>query len=177
MKDRTPPNHAAGAARRRAAAVRALAALALALAALGAGAAVAAAPTRAEYVTRLERICKPRALATQRAMKGARGDVSAERLAVAAVKFHKAAGIFGSTTKRIGAVPRPAGDAPVLRRWFAYLKRQEAYLKLITAQLRAGHAVKAQRLTARFIHNGNLSNRVVLEFGFRYCSFKFSRYG
>ena len=34
--------------------------------------------------TRLERICKPDARATQRAMKGARGDVRAERLAPAA---------------------------------------------------------------------------------------------
>ncbi len=55
--------------------------------------------------------------------------------------------------------------------------RQESYLKQITAQLQAGHAIKAQRLTARFIHNGNLANNVVLAFGFDYCSFKFSRYG
>ena len=39
------------------------------------------------------------------------------------------------------------------------------------------NAIKAQRLTARFIHNGNLANNVVLAFGFDWCSFKFSRYG
>ena len=174
MKQRTQPTHAAGARRR---AVRALVALALALAVCGTAAASAAAPTRAEYVTRLEGLCKPRALATQRAMKGARADISAERLAVAARKFGRATRLFGSTVKRIVRVPRPGGDTAVLHEWFAYLKRQEAYLKRITAQLRAGHAVKAQRLTARFIHNGNLANNVVLEFGFEYCSFKFSRYG
>ena len=59
-------------------------------------------------------------------MKGVRGDVSAERIPVAALKFDKAAWIFGCTIKRIGAVPRPPADAPVLRRWFAYLNRQEA---------------------------------------------------
>jgi hypothetical protein len=37
--------------------------------------------------------------------------------------------------------------------------------------------IKAQRLTARFIHNGNLANNDTLAFGFDYCSFKFSRYG
>lgn len=137
----------------------------------------AEAPTRDEYVTQLEVACKPDAEATQRAMKGARADVSAERLGAAAGKFAQATAIFGSTVREIAAVPRPPADAAKLSRWFGYLKAQESYLKQITAQLRAERAIKAQRLTARFIHNGNLANNVVLAFGFDYCSFKFSRYG
>jgi hypothetical protein len=150
----------------------------LALALLTAVAASAAeAPTRDEYVERLEGICKPGALATQKAMKGSRADIRAERLKVAAVKFARAASIFGGTVKQIAAVPRPPADATRLGKWFTYLKRQESYLRQITAQLRLDHAIRAQRLTARFIHNGNLANNVVLAFGFDYCSFKFSRYG
>jgi hypothetical protein len=137
----------------------------------------AAAPTREEYVTRLEGVCKPDAEATQRAMVGARADISAERLALAAGKFAKATSIFGSTLKKIAPVSRPPADAAKLSRWFGYLKAQESYLGQITAQLRADHAIKAQRLTARFIHNGNLANNTVLAFGFDSCSFKFSRYG
>jgi hypothetical protein len=140
-------------------------------------AAAAEAPTRTEYVDQLEAICKPDALATQRVMKGARADIRSERLAPATQKFAKATAIFGDTVKQISAVPRPAADAVKLEKWFTYLNRQEAYLQQITAQLRQGHAIKAQRLTARFIHNGNLANNVVLAFGFNYCSFKFSRYG
>jgi hypothetical protein len=151
--------------------------LGVALLVTAAVSAAAEAPTREEYVTHLERICKPDAEATQRAMKGARSDIKAERLALAAGKFAKATSIFGSTVKQIAAVPRPAADATKLSRWFDYLKNQESYLKQITTQLRQGHAIKAQRLTARFIHNGNLANNVVLAFGFDYCSFKFSRYG
>ena len=79
--------------------------------------------------------------------------------------------------KEISAVPRPPADSAKLGKWFAYLKRQESYLGQITGQLRQDHAIKAQRLTARFIHNGNLANNVVLAFGFDCCSFKFSRYG
>lgn len=150
----------------------------LAVALLAAASATAAeAPTREEYVERVEAICKPGALATQRVMRGARADIRAERLAVAARKFAKATAIFGGTVKRISAVPRPEADQAKLRKWFTYLKRQEHYLRQITVQLRQGHAIKAQRLTARFIHNGNLANNVVLAFGFDYCSFKFSRYG
>ena len=144
---------------------------------LTAGAAAAEAPTRDQYVSRLEQDCKPDAEATQRAMKGARADVRAERLTAAAGKFAEATSIFGGTVKTIAAVPRPADDAAKLSRWFGYLKAQESYLERITAQLRAGRGIQAQRLTARFIHNGNLANNVVLAFGFNYCSFKFSRYG
>jgi hypothetical protein len=151
------------------------AALARAVAALPAAA--GAAPQRREYVAKLEGICKPGAMATQRAMKGARDDLSSERLAVAARKFGHARRIFGRTVQRIAAVPRPPADAAQLRKWFIYLNRQEVYLKRIVSDLRGGRAVPAQRLTARFIHNGNLANNVVLSFGFEYCSFKFSRYG
>ncbi len=144
------------------------------------GASVAAAdegPTRTEYVQQLEAICKADALATQTAMRGARGDLQAERLSVATAKFAKATAIFGGTVKKIAVVPRPPADEAKLAKWFTLLNRQESYLQQITAQLRAGRGIKAQRLTARFIHSGNLANNVVLAFGFNYCSFKFSRYG
>jgi hypothetical protein len=148
------------------------------LAALTAGTALAAeAPTRQEYVTALEAVCKPDAEATQKAMKGARSDVRAERLTQAAEKFAAASSIFGSTVREIAAISRPEADRVKLDKWFTYLKRQESYLKQITGELRADHAIAAQRLTARFIHNGNLANNVVLAFGFNYCSFKFSRFG
>ena len=149
----------------------------LALTIFAAVAAAAEAPTRDEYVGRLEKICKPDALATQVAMRGARTDVRRERFAAAAGKFGKATTIFGGTVKQIAAVPRPGADAARLSKWFGYLGQQESYLGKITAALRASQGIQAQRLTARFIHNGNLANNVVLAFGFNYCSFKFSRYG
>lgn len=152
----------------------------LAFAILLASVAVAAAaegPSRDEYVGQLEGICKPRAEATQVAMKGAKADLKAERLSVAAGKFAKATTLFGGTVTKIAAVPRPEADAAKLATWFTYLDRQESYLKQITAELRAGQAIPAQRLTARFIHNGNLANNVVIAFDFNYCSFRFSRYG
>jgi hypothetical protein len=158
---------------------RALVALLLLACAFGSGviANAAEAPTRTGYVQELEAICKPDAQATQRAMKGARGDVQAERLQVAAPKFAKAAKIFGGTVNEIASVPRPVADRERLEKWFSYLNQQERYLIKITAKLRAEETIVAQRLTARFIHNGNLANNVVLAFGFEYCSFKFSRFG
>lgn len=141
------------------------------------GALAAEGPTREEYVSQLEKVCKPDAEATQRAMKGARSDIQAERFGVAAGKFAKATQIFGSTVKEIVKAPRPPADKERLGRWFVDLRKQESYLGQITAELRVDHGIKAQRLIARFIHSGNLANNVVLAFGFNYCSFKFSRYG
>jgi hypothetical protein len=156
---------------------RSIAAAVLGLVLLASTAAAAEAPTRDEYVSTLEAVCRPDAEATQRAMKGARGDIKTSRLDDAAAKFARAAAIFGATVKEIEAAPRPLADAAKLSKWFGYLRTQEAYLKQITAQLRRGHAIKAQRLTARFIHNGNLANNTVLAFGFDYCAFRFSRFG
>jgi hypothetical protein len=143
----------------------------------GRNALAAEGPTRDEYVSQLESVCKPDAEATQQAMKGARSDIKAERLGVAAGKFAKATQIFGSTVKKIAPVTRPPADQEKLEKWFTDLRKQESYLGQITTQLRSDHAIKAQRLIARFIHSGNLANNVVLAFGFNYCSFKFSRYG
>lgn len=153
-------------------------AAALAAALLLAPAAPAAeAPTRDEYVERLEAICKPDNEATQRAMKGARADIQAERIALAAGKFARATAIFTGTVRAMTPVPRPSADTAKLGKWFAYLSEQEGYLKGVTAQLRADRVIKAQRLIARFIHSGNLANSVILPFGFDACEFKFSRYG
>lgn len=135
-------------------------------------------PSRTEYVSQLELICKPGAKETQNAMDGVRDDVhDPGRIPIAAKKFKKAASIFGGTISQISAVPRPVADTERLQKWFGYLKRQEQYLREISGELGSGHTIKAQRLTARFIHHGNLANNVTLAFGFNYCSFRFSRFG
>ena len=154
--------------------------IAVALAAtllLAPAAPAAEAPTRDEYVERLEAICEPDNEATQRAMKGARTDIQAERIADAAGKFARATAIFTGTVRAMTPVPRPPADTTKLGKWFGYLSEQEGYLKGVTAQLRADRTIKAQRLIARFIHSGNLANSVILPFGFDACEFKFSRYG
>ena len=76
----------------------------------------------------------------------------------------------------MSTVPRPSTDAARLAKWFVYLGRQQSLLKTITAQLRAGHAIPMQRLTARFIKNGNAANNEVIALSFNYCRFKLSRY-
>jgi hypothetical protein len=136
----------------------------------------APAPGRAEYVERLEGICKPRALATERAVRGMRSDLKAERLAVAAAKFSKATSLFAATVREISPLPRPLADGETLTRWFRYLGQEEANLRKIVAVLRANRPVAFQHASARFVKSGERADNVVLAFGFDYCYFKLSRF-
>jgi hypothetical protein len=133
-------------------------------------------PTRTEYVARLEQICKPGSDATERAVRGVRADVRAERLTVAAGKFARAERIFKGTVRSISVVPRPAADHATLSRWFAALGSEEAYLGQMVKVLRADDVAGFERVSARFIHEGNRANNAVVSFGFNYCSFKPTRF-
>jgi hypothetical protein len=148
----------------------------LVLALTAAAPAAAEGPTRAEYVSQLEQICKPGSEATARAVRGVRADVRAERLAVAGGKFAKAQRIFGGTVATIAKVPRPAADRPTLQRWFSALGREQLYLGKMVEVLRQDSVAGFQRVSATFIHEGNRANNAVVSFGFNYCSFKPTRF-
>lgn len=152
------------------------AALALAASIGAAARAAAVEPTRADYVAGLERICKPGSDATERAVRGVRADVRAERLAVAGGKFARARRIFAATVRSISTVPRPPADRPTLKRWFTALGQEEVYLGQMVKVLRADDVAGFERVSARFIHEGNRANNAVVSFGFNYCSFKPTRF-
>jgi hypothetical protein len=153
-----------------------VAALLLALSVAVAVAAAAEEPTRTEYVSRLEQICKPGSDATERAVHGVRADVRAERFAVAAGKFARGERIFAKTVGSISTVPRPAADAATLKRWFAALGKEKVYLGQIVKTLRANDVAGFERVSANFIHEGNRANNAVVSFGFNYCDFKPTRF-
>jgi hypothetical protein len=152
-----------------------LAAVALLLA-LGVGSVAAEELSRDEYVARLERICKPGSEATERAVRGVRSDVRHERLALAGRKFARAKRIFTATVSSISTVPRPAEDRDTLKRWFAALSREKFYLGQMVKTLLADDVAGFQRVSAKFIHEGNRANNAVVSFGFDYCSFKPTRF-
>ena len=137
------------------------------------------APSRSEYVTQLEAICKPGAKATQKAMDGVRDDVhkpsripspprnSRRRRRSSAARSTRSRTSRDRSADAVAAeemvrLPQTPGAVPERNR---------------LRSSRSGHTIKAQRLTARFIHHGNLANNVTLAFGFNYCSFRFSRFG
>jgi hypothetical protein len=133
-------------------------------------------PSRAEYVVRLEAICKPRSEATSRAVRGTRGDIQGEKFKLAASKFAKAERIFAGTVGAISKVPRPAADRKTLSRWFAALGKETGYLRGSAVALRAENPARFQNVNGQFFRYGAKTNNIVVSFGFNYCAFKPSRY-
>jgi hypothetical protein len=155
------------------------AALGAALLALSVAVGVSAAaeePTRAEYVAQLEQVCKPGSEQIQRAVRGVRSDLRAERLAVAGRKFARAKVIFAKNLRSISVVPRPGADRATLGRWFTALGKEKLYLGQMVTALRGGDFPRFQRVFGRFAQEGNRANNAVVAFGFNYCAYKPGRY-
>ena len=119
---------------------RMVAAASLVALALSGLAGASAPPDQAEYVSRLEAICKPNVEETQRAVQGVRSDIRRERFTIAARKLSSAGRIFDGTVGAISAVPRPPADAAQLAKWFADLRQQESYLRRSASALRSSPA-------------------------------------
>jgi len=60
--------------------------------------------------------------------------------------------------KQIKAVPQPVADQAKLAKWTGYLEGETKLLKEIGAALKANKKSKAQSLSVKLTHNGNLAN-------------------
>jgi hypothetical protein len=150
----------------------------LATALLAAGALGVTSPeqTRESYVAQVEPICKTNTKANERILAGAEKKVKEGKLKVAAGQFTQAAAAFGKAVKQIKAVPQPVADQAKLAKWLGYLEGETKLLSEIGKALKAGNKTKAQTLSVRLTHNGNLANNAVLGFDFDYCLIDSSRF-
>jgi hypothetical protein len=152
---------------------------ALLVLALGAGAALgvtSAEQTRETYVAQVEPICKTNTKANERILAGAEKKVKEGKLSVAAGQFTKAASAFGKAVKQIKAVPQPVADKAKLAKWTGLLEGETKLLGEIGKALKGGQKSKAQTLSVKLTHNGNLANNAVLGFDFNYCLIDSSRF-
>ena len=134
-------------------------------------------PSRSEYVARLEGICKPRALATKRAVRGMRADLRAERLAVAASKFSQGLSPFrGHRARDLAATPSPGRSRDARGNGSNTCTRRNRTCAGSSPCLRADRPVAFQHASARFVKSGERADDVVLAFGFDFCYFKLSRF-
>lgn len=145
----------------------------LAAAALGV---TSADQTRESYVAAVEPICKTNTKANERILSGVEQKVKQGKLAVAAGQFAKASSAFGKAVKQIKAVPQPVADQAKLAKWMGYLEGETKLLGEISKALKDGKKTKAQTLSVKLTHNGNLANNAVLGFDFNYCLIDSSRF-
>jgi hypothetical protein len=132
--------------------------------------------TREGYVAQVEPICKTNTKANERILAGAEKKVKKGQLKVAAGQFTQAAAAFGKAVKQIAAVPQPVADQAKLAKWLGYLEGETKLLSEIGKALKAGNKARAQTLSVRLTHNGNLANNAVLGFEFNYCLIDSSRF-
>jgi hypothetical protein len=158
-------------------AVSAFAALSVvALGATGALAVTSPDQTRESYVVAVEPICKTNTKSNEQILAGVRNKIKKGQLSVAAGQFAKASTAFGKAVKQIQAVPQPVADQAKLAKWTGYLEDETKLLGEIGKALKAGNKSKAQTLSIKLTHNGNLANNAVLGFDFDYCLIDSSRF-
>ncbi len=154
-------------------------AIAVALFALLAATALAATSpdqTRESYVAKVEPICKQNTKANEQILAGVRQKIKQGKLKIAAGQFAKASSAFGRAVNQIRAVPQPPADAQKLTRWLRYLDEEKELLGEIGKALKNSQKSRAQTLSVRLTHNGNVANNQVLGFEFDYCLIDSSRF-
>jgi hypothetical protein len=132
--------------------------------------------TRESYAAEAEPICKQNTKANEQILSGVRKKIRQGQLKVAAGQFSKASTAFGKAVKQLKAVPQPAADTAKLSKWFGYLEEETKLLGEIGKALKADKKSKAQTLSVRLTHNGNLANNAVLGFEFDYCLIDSSKF-
>lgn len=132
--------------------------------------------TRAEYVAKLEPICKANADANTRILKGVKGQVERGKFVPAGKRFVRAANALGRSVNQMGRVPRPSSDAVRLKTWFTLLNRQQGFLRRIGQALQSKNRDGAQKQAMQLNRNNNRANNSVILFGFKNCRIESSKF-
>jgi ABC-type uncharacterized transport system fused permease/ATPase subunit len=133
-------------------------------------------PTQAEYVKRLEPICKQNSQANARILRGVKGQVKKGKLVPAGRRFVRASNALGRSVNQMARVPRPAADVRRLKQWFGYLQRERLYLLRIGKALKSKNKFQAQKQAVQLNRNNNRANNVVISFGFKECRIDSSKF-
>jgi hypothetical protein len=137
------------------------------------------APTRAEYVERVEPICQANTEASRRILKNAKQRAKSRKPAKmkqAGGQFVHASNVFGATIEKLAAVPRPAADDARLLKWFKQLGIVQTNLRNLGKALKAGEEIKAAHEGVRVERSSNAANNVSFVFGFHDCRLKSSSF-
>lgn len=127
------------------------------------------APTREEYVAKVDPICKSNADANKKILKGVKQKARDGKLKAAGAQFTRAAAAFGKARQKIVAVPVPTEYASKLSKWFGYLKAIQTTLGEIGKSLKEGDKVKASHLSIRLEHSSNSANNISYVVEFHSC--------
>jgi hypothetical protein len=152
------------------------AALCAALSATALPALAAEEPTRAEYKTAVEPICKVNTKANENILAGVEGKVKQGKLKAAGHQFTRAAAALQKTLRQLKEVPKPPADEARLTEWLKRVGDQQVLLQKIGKALIGENRHKAETLSVKLYSGARLTNAIVVGFGFNYCRFEPSKY-
>lgn len=138
--------------------------------------ALAAAPTRAEYVERVEPICAAEIGTSGSVLEGVDEMIRKGELQPAGERFAQAAAALGRAIGRLAAVPRPTADASRLARWLRHARTGEALLRRIGQGLREGKRSRAEGMADRLLLETKRANATVVGFNFDHCRLQPARF-
>jgi hypothetical protein len=144
-----------------------------------ASAAAEEAPTRAQYVERVEPICQANTEANKRILKNVKTRAKSKvpaKLKQAGAQFIHASAVFGKTVEKLSAVPRPPADDAQLLKWFGQLGIVQTKLRALGVALKADEEIKAAHEQIRVERAANAANNYSFAFGFHYCHLTPSRF-
>ncbi len=136
-------------------------------------------PSRAEYVERVEPICKANTEANKRILKNARQRARSKQqrqVSRAGGQFIHASKTFESAVDKLAQVPRPPADEPRLLKWFGQLRIVGTNLRKLGKALKLGNKILAAHEQIRVERAANASNNVGFVFEFHYCHLTQSRF-
>jgi hypothetical protein len=136
-------------------------------------------PTRAQYVEQVEPICQANTEANKRILKNVKAKAKSKvpaKLKEAGAQFIHASVVFGKTTEKLSAVPRPPADDARLLKWFTQLGVVQAKLRALGVALKANEEIKAAHEQIRVERASNAANNFSFTFGFHYCHLTPSRF-
>jgi hypothetical protein len=131
---------------------------------------------RAEYVDRVETICRQATEANRGILEGVEAKIRRGELAAAASRFRRAAAALERVIDRLAAVPRPPADVERLARWLSHARAGAGLLERIGRLLEEGRRPKAERLATRLLREAKRANAEVVGFNFDYCRLNPARF-
>ncbi len=134
------------------------------------------APTRAQYVERVEPICRSATLANRDVLQGVDKLVRRGELEQAGARFRRAAAALAGAVRRVARVPRPEADATRLEEWLGYGNTGRELLGRLAVVLREGKRSKVDGLANQLLRSAKRANAVVVGFNFDYCRLNPARF-
>ena len=129
-------------------------------------------PTRAQYVEQVDPICQANTEANKRILKNVKTKArskSVKTVREAGSQFIQASTVFGTTERKIAAVPRPPADDARLLKWFDQLGIVKMDLRKLGKALQANEKILASHEGVRVERAANAANNVSFVFEFQYC--------